>query len=178
MVLKRRFSADEPFETMAADMAKQLREGRFGEGIAASDREVELIMKLPSVGRRAVMAVGRFADAFGLFPRSFIDNDPLYGSAFFANLGSIGMDAGYHHLYEYGSIGVFCAIGRPTAQPGSPTSGPDRRRTMKVRYTFDERTEDGFVAALALRLCKQVVEDPVGVGKLPCMPPHAFPSEH
>ena len=27
---------------------------------------------------------------------------------------------GYHHLYEYGTCGVFCALGRPTAEPGSP----------------------------------------------------------
>jgi hypothetical protein len=177
VVIKRRFTADEPFETMVADMAQQLREGRFGEGLAASDREVELIMKLPGVGRRVVMAIGRFADAFGLFPKSFIDNDPLYGSAFFANLGSIGLEGGYHHLYEYGSIGVFCVIGRPTTEPGSPKSGPDRRRTMSLRWTFDERTEDGLVAAYALRLCKQIVEDPVGVGKLPCMPVESLPIE-
>jgi hypothetical protein len=111
--------------------------------------------------------VGRFADAFGLLPRSFIDGDPLYASAFFANLGSIGQEAGWHHLYEYGTVGVFCVLGRPTSAPGSPTSGPDRRRTMLLRWTFDERTEDGLVAGFALRFCKQILEDPVGVGHLP-----------
>jgi hypothetical protein len=58
-------------------------------------------------------------------------------------------------------------LGRPTTAPGSPTSGPDRRRTMLLRWTFDERTEDGLVAGFALRLCKQFLEDPVGVGHLP-----------
>jgi len=167
IVLKRRFDADEPFEDMARDMAEQLRDGRFGDGLTASDREIGLIMKLPGLGRRLVLGVGRFADAFGLLPRSFIDNDPLYASAFFANLGSIGQPSGYHHLYEYGTIGVFCVIGRPTSEPGSPTSGPDRRRTMSLKWTFDERVEDGLVAGFGLRMCKQFVEDPVGVGRLP-----------
>jgi hypothetical protein len=167
IVLKRRFHVDEPFEVMVADMQRQLSEGRFGGGVTASDKEIGLIMKLPGVGRRLLMAIGRFADAFGLLPRSFIDNDPLYGSAFFANVGSLGMDAGYHHLYEYGSIGVFGVLGRPTSEPGSPTSGPDRRRTMTLRWTYDERMEDGLVAGFGLRLCKQFVEDPVGVGHLP-----------
>jgi hypothetical protein len=170
IVVKRRFSADEPFEHMVADMAAQLREGRFGDSLTASDREVELIMKLPGIGRRAVMAIGRFADAFGLLPRSFIDNDPLYASAFFANLGSVGQDAGYHHLYEYGTIGTFGVLGRPTLEPGSPKSGPERRRTMSLLWTFDERVEDGLVAGFGLRHCKQFVEDPVGVGKLPVCP--------
>jgi hypothetical protein len=167
IVLKRRFDASEPFVDMVVDMNRQLHEGRFGGGISRSDKEIGLIMMLPGVGRRLVLAVGRFADAFGLLPRSFIDGDPLYASAFFANLGSIGQEAGWHHLYEYGTVGVFCVLGRPTSAPGSPTSGPDRRRTMLLRWTFDERTEDGLVAGFALRFCKQILEDPVGVGHLP-----------
>ena len=70
------------------------------------------------------------------------------------------MDACYHHLYEYGSIGIFGVIGRPTTDPGSPTSGPDRRRTMTLRWTFDERVEDGLVAGYALKRAKQILEDP------------------
>lgn len=166
IVLKRRFSADEPFADMAADMARQLREGRFGGTIARSDQEIRMIMALPGLGRRLVLAVGRFADAFGLLPASFIEADPLYGSAFFASMGSIGQDAGYHHLYEYGTIGVFGVLGRPRTEPGSPTSGPERRRTMSLRWTYDERIDDGLIAAFGLRLCKQFVEDPVGVGNL------------
>jgi pyruvate/2-oxoglutarate dehydrogenase complex dihydrolipoamide acyltransferase (E2) component len=74
------------------------------------------------------------------------------------------MDACYHHLYEYGSIGIFGVIGRPVPDPGSPTSGPDRRRTMTLRWTFDERCEDGLVAGYALKRCKQMLEDPRGMG--------------
>jgi len=164
VVIKRRFDPAEPFDVMVADMARQLREERYGAGISASDREIGLIMALPGLGRRAVMAVGRFLDAFGLFPRSFIDSDPLYASAFFANLASIGMDACYHHLYEYGTIGVFGVIGRAVADPGSPTSGPDRRRSMTMRWSFDERTEDGLVAGYALKRAKQMLEDPIAAG--------------
>lgn len=167
IVLKRRFDPDEPFVDMVAEMHQQLHEGRFGGGLTQSDTEIGLIMKLPGVGRRLVLAIGRFADAFGLLPRFFIEGDPLFASAFFANLGSIGQDAGWHHLYEYGTIGVFVVLGRPTSEPGSPTSGPDRRRTMALRWTFDERVEDGLVAGFSLRLCKQILEDPVGVGHFP-----------
>ena len=114
--------------------------------------------------RRLILAVGRVGDAFGLLPASMIEDDPMYASVFFANLASIGMDACYHHLYEYGSIGIFGVIGRPTTDPGSPTSGPDRRRTMTLRWTFDERVEDGLVAGYALKRAKQMLEDPLGSG--------------
>jgi hypothetical protein len=164
IVLKRRFDPAEPFVDMVRAMQAQLHEDRYGGGISASDAEAALILKLPGLLRRLVLAVGRFGDAFGLLPASMIENDPMYASVFFANLASIGLDAGYHHLYEYGSIGIFGVIGRPTADPGSPTSGPDRRRTMNLRWTFDERVEDGVLAGYALRRAQQILEDPIGAG--------------
>jgi hypothetical protein len=164
IVIKRRFDPAEPFADMVRDMQQQLHDDRYGGRMGPSDQEAALILKFPGVVRRMILAVGRMGDAFGLLPGSMIEHDPLYGSVFFANLASIGMDACYHHLYEYGSIGIFGVIGRPVPDPGSPTSGPDRRRTMTLRWTFDERCEDGLVAGYALKRCKQMLEDPRGMG--------------
>ena len=164
IVIKRRFDPAEPFVEMVRDMQRQLREDRYSGRMGPSDQEAALILKFPGVVRRLILAVGRMGDAFGLLPASMIEHDPLYGSAFFANLASIGMDACYHHLYEYGSIGIFGVMGRPVTDPGSPTSGPDRRRTMTLRWTFDERCEDGLVAGYALKRCKQILEDPRAMG--------------
>ena len=110
------------------------------------------------------MRLVNVADRLGMLPRSFIENDPMYASAFFANMASLGMPAVYHHLYEYGTCGIFSSLGRPTTEPGSPTSGPDRRRTMNVRWTYDERVEDGLMAWYAIRRFAQVLEDPAGTG--------------
>jgi hypothetical protein len=164
IVIKRRFDPAQPFAHMVRDMQEQLRADRYGGRIGPSDQEAALILKFPGIVRRIILAVGRWGDAFGLLPASMIEHDPLYGSVFFANLASIGMDACYHHLYEYGSIGIFGVIGRPVPDPGSPTSGPDRRRTMTLRWTFDERCEDGLVAGYALKRCKQILEDPRAMG--------------
>ena len=67
-------------------------------------------------------------------------------------------------------------LGRPTTDPGSPTSGPDRRRTMRVTYTFDERTEDGFTAWRSIQHFKQLVEDPAAAGLLASDGADAAPS--
>jgi hypothetical protein len=169
IVLKRRFDPAESFEAMVEAMTHQLRADRYGATVNRSDHEAALVLKLPGVARRVVVATGRVLDAFGLLPASMIEPDPLYASVFFANLASIGMDPCWHHLYEYGTIGVFCVIGRPTTDSGSPTSGPDRRRSMELRWTFDERVEDGLVAGYALKRAKQILEDPVAAG-LPDLP--------
>jgi hypothetical protein len=164
IVLKRRFDGDEPFEDMVAAMQRQLNDDRYGGDRSHTDREIDLIMKLPGIARRGVLAAGRAADSLGLLPGSMLERDPMYASVFFANLGSIGMDACYHHLYEYGTIGVFGVIGRPVTVPGSPTSGPDRHRTVTLRWTFDERVEDGLVAGYCLKRAKEMIEDPENAG--------------
>ena len=74
------------------------------------------------------------------------------------------MDACYHHLYEYGSIGIFGVIGRAVPDPGSPTSGPDRRRSMTLRWTFDERCEDGLVAGIRPEAVQADARGPPGDG--------------
>jgi hypothetical protein len=175
LVLKRRFDPEESFETMVAEMQAQLRGDKYGGKMSPSDQEAALVLKFPGVVRRMIVAGGRVLDAFGLLPASMIEHDPLYASVFFANLASIGMDACYHHLYEYGSVGIFGVIGRPVTDPGSPTSGPDRRRTMTLRWTFDERVEDGLVAGYALKRAKQILEDPVAAGLPDYTPPGTTP---
>ena len=119
----------------------------------ASDGEIDLLLRLPTPVIRLVMRVVRGLDAVGLLPARMIDPDPLYASAFIANLGSVGLDAAYHHLWEYGNIPVFCVVGRIR-------EGEDGRRRITLKYTYDERVEDGLYAAHALELLRDLLEKP------------------
>jgi hypothetical protein len=163
LAVKRRFDLDGSFAEMVAGMAQTQADYKSGK-INTTDQELGLLLKFPGFARRIIMASLRGLDRLGLLPPSFIRNDPMYCSAFFANMASLGMPPVYHHLYEYGTAGIFGSVGRPVAEPGSPTSGPDRRRAMQIRWTFDERCDDGLAAWYAIRRVKQVVEDPESVG--------------
>jgi len=162
-VVKRTFPAGESFPDLVAAVQAKTHEDRFG-GPQETDRELALLMRFPGTVRRMALGSVKLADRFGMLPRVFIDGDPMYASAFIAHMASFGMPAGYHHLYEYGTTGIFVVLGRPVNEPGSPTSGPDRRRTMRVTYTFDERTEDGFTAWRSIQHFKRIVEDPAAAG--------------
>ncbi len=90
-------------------------------------------------------------------PGSMIATDPMYASLFAANLGSVGIDDVTHHLYEYGNVSLFGAMG--PAGPGDDGQ-PVVREGVKIRWTFDERINDGFYCAAALRLVRELFEDP------------------
>lgn len=163
IVVKRRFDTDASFGAMVEGVQAQQADATSPER-STVDKELGLLMRFPGFVRRIVMAAIRGLDRLGMLPRGYIEKDPMYTSTFFANMASIGMPPVYHHLYEYGTGGIFCSLGRPVAEPGSPTSGTDRRRVMEVRFTFDERVEDGLASWYALRRFKQVVEDPESAG--------------
>jgi pyruvate/2-oxoglutarate dehydrogenase complex dihydrolipoamide acyltransferase (E2) component len=77
-----------------------------------------------------------------------------------ANLGSIDLDAGYHHLYEYGNIPMLIMAGRNKEEVVVGKDGqPEVRPMMTLRYSFDERIEDGLYGARALEMMKRI-EDP------------------
>jgi hypothetical protein len=124
------------------------------------DRELGLLLRLPGPLRRAAFGVERTADAWGLLPRSFIEPDPMFASMFVANLGIVGLEAAYHHLYEYGTIGSFCALGRYQADAAG-------RPWTTVRFTLDERIADGLYGARSLALFRSLVEDPAREVEVP-----------
>ncbi len=126
-----------------------------------SEKEMGFIGKLPRFLIRLIMWGQRVLDYFGLLPASMIQPDPMYASAFLANLGSVGVDAPFHHLYEYGTIPIFVAIGRIQDQPvvlDDGTVGVDK--VVAFRYSFDERIADGFYCARSLERFKDYVENP------------------
>ncbi len=153
MTVKRLFPAGESLDEMVDGVLDALKGRRSGKE-TASDKEMKLALDLlpPFVIRFVVWLLKKVND-LGLLPKKMIDDDPLFASVFIANLGSLGMDAGYHHLWEYGTCPMFSMMGR--VQPRH-----DGVLVMRCRYTYDERIEDGLHAGITLRNLKEMVENP------------------
>ncbi len=149
--LKRRFEKDETFAQVVDRTSGEVGGARQTKK-SAMDKELGILLALPGFLLALLLLVMKRLYAWGLAPRSLVDTDPLYTSAFVANLGSIGVDAAYHHLYEHGNCPIFCTIGKVT------TVGD--RQMLTLRYTYDERIEDGLYCARALEIIKQRVENP------------------
>jgi hypothetical protein len=145
--VKREFPAGESFDALTAQLASEIGEAR-SDRPSHIDRELNILLKLPGFLLAFLIGVLKWAYAWGLAPRSLVDTDPLYTSAFVANLGSLKIDAAYHHLYEHGNCPLFVTVGQVTGT------------SLLLRYTFDERVEDGHYCARALELLRARVEDP------------------
>jgi len=164
--IKIRFDPTESLADFAERLQRTLRQGRKGE--AASDREIGLLVRLPRFLLRAIMWLQPRLDRLGLLPMRLLEDDPLYASAFVTNLGSVGLDAAYHHLFEYGTVPIFVTMGRVHKAPRVHDDGRvDSHEVFVLRYTYDERIEDGFYAARALEALAAHLADPTALSGAP-----------
>ena len=159
VVVKRKFAPDITFEGLLDQVFADLERGRSDEK-SHVDKELSLFLRLPGWMLSAGVSLLRLLDDWNLLPASYIDNDPLYASMFVANLGSVRLDSAYHHLYEYGTIPIFAALGRFREVPAVVDGALVSRRVCSIKYSLDERIEDGLYCAAGLEILKRVLEDP------------------
>ena len=157
--VKRAFPAGESFAEMVAALTTDIRIAR-SDALSKVDKELGFFLRFPGFLLAASVGLLRWLDSHGMAPFALIGDDPMYTSAFIANLGSIKIDAAYHHLYEYGNCPLFCTVGRLTTAPVAVDGAVEIRPSLLLRYTYDERVEDGFYAASAIALLRDWIEDP------------------
>lgn len=161
VTVKLDFPADEPLDAMVGRIVGAVGDGRAGKEKTV-DKEMKLAVAVPGFVLRIALAVLRWLDRHNLLPAAMIASDPLYCSAFVANLGSLGIDRAWHHLFEMGTAGVFAVVGVGGKSVEVGTDGqPVVRDTLRIRYTFDERVNDGFYCARSLDLVRAAVEQPM-----------------
>lgn len=120
---------------------------------------MNFIQKLPLKGLIGFLA--RWADRHGLMPQSVIATDPFQCSFVLTNLGSIGINVGYHHLMNWGTNSIFIVVGQKAYKPVHDRNGNlEMRKVLPVSFTVDERISDGYYFGKSLRLLKKLCENP------------------
>ena len=126
-----------------------------------STNSMDIIQKFPRFMLKLIGAGARFLDRHGRMPAGVIATDPFYSSAVLANLGSIGLHAGYHHLTNWGTCSVFCVIGEIKKRPFYDDDGHmEMRESVDLGLTIDERLADGYYYSKTVRLLKHLLENP------------------
>jgi len=133
-----------------------------GAGEATDTDDVaRILMKMPRLFLKFTVWVIVTLDYFGRLPKALLKASPFHGSVVITDLGSIGLPALYHHLYNIGNMPLFIAIGtkRKAYVPKQDGSAVERKY---VDYTFsmDERVCDGFYFSQALKLFKSILHNP------------------
>lgn len=110
---------------------------------------------------RFVFSLLKLLDRYGLIPRKITSLSPFHSSFFITNMGSIGMQPVYHHIYEFGTISIFGAIGSKETIHEMDREGNIRRKTyLNMKFVVDERICDGFIYAIGFKHIKSGISKP------------------
>ena len=135
------------------------REGDAGKD--QSTQSMDALQKIPGFLKKTLGRGARFLDRHGWMPQSVIATDPYQSSVVLANLGSIKLHSGYHHLTNWGTTSVFCIVGEMKKRKLADQDGNEEMRmSIDLGLTIDERISDGFYCAKSVRLLRRLIENP------------------
>ena len=155
-----KFPEDTTIDTLHDRIMAEIFECR-SDKLDNSTKGMEMFTHLPRWLMRIVMWGLHRLDFYGKVPYDLIKADPNYASVFMTNLGSIKLNAAYHHLSNWGTTSVFVIIGEKAVKPVfREDGGYDMRDTLSIGITLDERIADGYYYAQTVRLIKKLIDCP------------------
>ena len=149
-------------DSLSKKITDDVRETRKSESSTGGiDSVIDGFARIPRIVLMPVLKLVRILDFWGLVPNALRDGDPNFSSIFLTNLGSIGCDAVYHHLNNYGTNSVMVSIGTIHKEELiMPDGHKEIRDVVNIGATGDERIADGFYFARSIKLVRHVFEHP------------------
>ena len=122
---------------------------------------MDIINKLPQWLINLILSTTLWLDKHGWAPQFLIGTDPNHASIFLSNLGSIGLEGGYHHLVNWGTNSCFIVLGKKYMKKEYFKDGSsDLYEVIPLGITLDERIADGYYYSGTVALVKQLLAHP------------------
>ena len=174
MVIKREINKDTPetavkfeFDPKATvqDISKQINQIIEKTKQSDDENEMDKVMKalnvLPRFLFSFVIWLFEVMDYFGILPKVIYRASPFHTGVFITNMGSIGAEPIYHHIYDFGLTSIFIAMGNKRRQRVIGKDGKIiERKIMKLRFVADERIADGYYLSIALKYFTSLFDHP------------------
>jgi hypothetical protein len=137
-----------------------LEQNKAAQETNATDTLMSRLLAVPGLVSAGVGLI-KFADRHGLLPKKLIDASPFHCSLLISNLASIRTNHIYHHIYEFGTAGVFITMGNSIEKPEYDANGVVQlNRYIPCGVVMDERICSGSYFARVFRRLQQYLNDP------------------
>lgn len=124
-----------------------------------TDVLAKVITSLPNWLIKFVMWIITVLDNHNMLPKSIIEASPFHTSIFLTNLGSVGIDSIFHHIYNFGTTSGFLAMGGRKERIKNYKTG-ETEKYMTFRFVMDERICDGYYYAKAFQVFRRYILNP------------------
>lgn len=157
--IKVTFAPDDTAEEIYEKFNRVVQENQADEQSKSDfDGIMDFFTKFP---RPLLRGVVRFVKWLDYHTICVLPDLPFYGSMIITSMGSLGIPAIYHHLYDFGNLPVFLSFGKKYFKPEVLSDGtPTRKKHIDLKVVTDERICDGFYYAAAFKYINKLIEHP------------------
>lgn len=159
--VKLTFDGTEDIYTVKKMIDESVQVNSKKDSVNETDKTAKLLTNMPNCFIKMGVGLVKWLDKHGMLPKKIIAASPFHTSCFLTNLKSIKIDYIYHHIYDFGTTGVFLAMGKE--QPRPLAGGDGQVSVVPVMYVgvvTDERFCDGLYYANSLRLLESYFKNP------------------
>lgn len=132
---------------------------RTGEN--STDKLAKVLTNIPGPVISFAVNLLMWLDKHNMLPKAIIEASPFHTSIFITNLKSLGINHIYHHTYNFGTTGLFMAIGKERRIPVAIGNEITHEKHMGFGLVTDERFCDGLYFARSFRQLRKFLLNPV-----------------
>lgn len=167
-VIKVPAHVDDTIYEVYKNINKFVEENKSEDSQNGTDSAAKILKFIPGLLLKFIVWLLNLLDYFGLLPRILTKISPFHGSMYITNLGSLGINPVYHHLYNFGNLPLFCAIGHKRTEYRLDENGATVKvRLLDMTVVCDERICDGHYYASAFKTWKKCIENPCIIDEPP-----------
>ena len=155
------YDEKETMDTFHEKIVKVIHSTKSDTEVDTSTGTMDFMSKLPQWLLNLVVDIVLWLDKRGWVPQSIVGSDPNHASIFLSNLGSIGLEIGYHHLVNWGTNSCFIVLGKKHLKMiHHPDGTEELKEVIPLGITLDERIADGYYYSGTVALVKTLLENP------------------
>lgn len=143
-IVKLRFDGSENIFEIKEKLQNSIMENKNEDASNSTDKLAGMFKYTPNWMLKIIVGAIKIMDNLGIMPKGIIKASPFHTSTFLTNVGSIGLDAIYHHLYNFGTTSLFIAMGKKNKRFVYKEDDITEEKCISLRIVADERICDGF----------------------------------
>ena len=175
-VVKKNLSADAPDSLVKLDFTgleslpqvkekidAAIRENNRISADNGTDKLARIITYTPNCIIKLVVGLAKFLDKHGMLPNALLKLSPFHTTLFVTNMKSLGGPSIFHHLYDFGTTGMFFSIGKESVTPVFRKGELQQTKLLPLWFVCDERFCDGFYYVKAMKSLLQKLMRPASM---------------
>lgn len=158
--IKLPFDGTENIFEIKEKLDSKINENKESVKVNETDALAEALSLIPNFLLKMAVSIIMLLDKHGMLPKFIIKASPFHTSAFLTNVASLGIDAIYHHLYNFGTTGVFLAMGKKKKSYIYDDENFKEEKCISLAFVCDERICDGYYFASSVKMFNRYLKKP------------------